>query len=108
MSRTYFTPPEVAGQGVKAVHQWPDCANEDSHIVGRFDAKYAYATFPKLELTRLTPTPPSSLMLTTHLTRAGPGASLSLTQIGLWSTPGQRRHRDALGAFTSFMPWKYP
>ena len=50
MSRTYFTPPEVAGQGVKAVHQWPQCANEDSVIVGNFDAKKAWATFVKLEI----------------------------------------------------------
>ena len=50
MSHNYYTPPEVAKQGVKAVHQWPNCANEDSHVVGRFNAKYAYATFPKLEL----------------------------------------------------------
>ena len=50
MSHNYYTPQEVAKQGIKAVHQRPFCANEDSHIVGRFDAKYAYATFPKLEL----------------------------------------------------------
>ena len=50
MSQDYFTPAAIAGQGIKAVHQRPFCANEDSHIVGRFDAETAWATFPKLEL----------------------------------------------------------
>ena len=50
MSQNKYTPQAVAEQGIKAVHQWPNCANEDSHIVGRFDAKTAWATFPKLEL----------------------------------------------------------
>ena len=50
MERTKYTPLEVSGQGIQAVHQRPFCANEDSHIVGRFDAKTAWATFPKLEL----------------------------------------------------------
>ena len=50
MSQDYFTSAAVAGQGIKAVHQRPFCANEDSHIVGRFDAATAWATFPKLEL----------------------------------------------------------
>ena len=50
MSHTYFTPQAVSEQGIKAVHQRPFCAGEDSHIVGRFDAPYAYANFPKLEL----------------------------------------------------------
>ena len=50
MSPTYFTPQAVSEQGILAVHQRPWCANEDSHIVGRFDAEYAWANFPKLEL----------------------------------------------------------
>ena len=50
MSRDYYRPQAVARQGLQAVHQRPFCANEDSHIVGRFDAKTAWATFPKLEL----------------------------------------------------------
>ena len=50
MPASYFTPPEVAGQGIKAVHPHPFCAGEDSHILGRFNSEYAYATFPKLEL----------------------------------------------------------
>ena len=43
-------PKELREQGIKAVHPYPFCANEDSHIIGRFDSEYAYATFPKLEL----------------------------------------------------------
>ena len=50
MSPTYYTPEAVSGQGIKAVHQRPFCAGEDSQIVGRFDALTAWATFPKLEL----------------------------------------------------------
>ena len=50
MSRDYYRPQAVARQGLQAVHQRPFCANEDSHIVGRFDAATAWATFPKLEL----------------------------------------------------------
>ena len=51
MSRTKSTiPQELREHGIAAVHQRPFCANEDSHIVGRFDAKTAWATFPKLEL----------------------------------------------------------
>ena len=50
MSQDYFTSAAVAGQGIKAVHQRPFCANEDSIIVGRFDPATAWATFPKLEL----------------------------------------------------------
>ena len=50
MSQSHYTPLAIAGQGIKAVHQRPFCANEDSHIVGRFDAATAWATFPKLEL----------------------------------------------------------
>ena len=50
MSRAYYIPPEVTGQGIKTVHQRPYCANEDSIILGRFNSEYAYATFPKLEL----------------------------------------------------------
>ena len=50
MPETYYIPPEVAEQGIKAVHQRPFCANEDNHILGRFDSEYAYANFPKLEL----------------------------------------------------------
>ena len=50
MPETYYTPQAVAGQGIKAVHQYPFCAGEDSHILGRFDSEYAYANFPKLEL----------------------------------------------------------
>ena len=50
MPQTYYIPPAVAEQGIKAVHQRPYCAGEDSHILGRFDSEYAYATFPKLQL----------------------------------------------------------
>ena len=50
MSHFNYTPPEVANQGVRAINQFPQCANEDSHIVGRFDAKKAWATFVKLEI----------------------------------------------------------
>ena len=50
MPGTYYIPQAIAEQGVKAVHPYPFCANEDSHIVGRFDAATAWATFPKLEL----------------------------------------------------------
>ena len=50
MERTYYAPQAVIGQGIKAVHPYPSCANEDSHIVGRFDAETAWETFPKLEL----------------------------------------------------------
>ena len=52
---TYYIPPEVAGQGIKAVHPYPFCANEDSHIVGQFDSEYAYANFPKIQLNPGTP-----------------------------------------------------
>ena len=51
MSRTKSTiPRELRKHGIAAVHPYPFCANEDSHIVGRFDPEYAWATFPKLEL----------------------------------------------------------
>ncbi len=50
MERTNYIPEGIAEQGIKAVHPYPFCANEDSHIIGRFDSEYAYATFPKLEL----------------------------------------------------------
>ena len=50
MPETYYIPPEVAGQGIKAVHPYPSCANEDSIIVGQFDSNFAFANFPKLEL----------------------------------------------------------
>ena len=50
MERTNYIPEGIAEQGIKTVHQRPQCANEDSHIVGRFDAETAWATFPKLEL----------------------------------------------------------
>ena len=50
MERTNYIPQGIAGQGITAIHQRPSCANEDSHIVGRFDAETAWATFPKLEL----------------------------------------------------------
>ena len=50
MSHFKYTPQEVARQGVKAIHQWPQCANEDSHIVGNFDAETAWSTFVKLEI----------------------------------------------------------
>lgn len=50
MQHADFTPPEIAGQGVKAVHPYPFVANEDSHILGRFDSEYAYANFPKIQL----------------------------------------------------------
>ena len=51
MSGTKSTiPRELREHGIAAVHPYPFCANEDSHIVGRFDPEYAWATFPKLEL----------------------------------------------------------
>ena len=43
-------PRELREHGIAAVHPYPSCANEDSHIVGRFDSAYAFANFPKLEL----------------------------------------------------------
>ena len=51
MSQTKSTiPRELREHGLAAVHPYPLCANEDSHIVGRFDAFTAWETFPKLEL----------------------------------------------------------
>ena len=51
MSQTKSTiPRELREHGLAAVHPYPLCANEDSHIVGRFDAETAWETFPKLEL----------------------------------------------------------
>ena len=50
MEPTNYIPQAVSEQGIQAIHQWPQCANEDSHIVGRFDSEYAWANFPKLEL----------------------------------------------------------
>ena len=50
MEPTNYIPQAVSEQGIQAVHQRPLCANEDSHIVGRFDSEYAWANFPKLEL----------------------------------------------------------
>ena len=50
MPETYYIPPEVAEQGIKAVHPYPFCAGEDSHILGRFNSAYAWRTFPKLQL----------------------------------------------------------
>ena len=39
MSQTKSTiPRELREHGLAAVHPYPLCANEDSHIVGRFDA----------------------------------------------------------------------
>ena len=43
-------PRELREHGIAAVHQWPQCANEDSHIVGRFDSEYAWNHFAKIEL----------------------------------------------------------
>ena len=109
MSLNYYTPPEVAKQGIKAVHQRPFCANEDSHIVGRFDAKYAYATFPKLELN-----PPhvySSIILDVdHPSDSGwPGGKPSIDPNWIVvNTRAETPQTTSLGAFTSFMPWKYP
>ena len=92
MQPTYYTPHEIAGQGVKAVHQRPFVANEDSHIVGRFDSKYAYANFPKSNSTRNTYTPQSSWMLTIRLTRAGPAARRLLHRPGWSLTHAPRPH----------------
>ena len=50
MERTDYIPEGIAEQGITAIHQRPFCANEDSHIIGRFDPEYAWANFPKLEL----------------------------------------------------------
>ena len=50
MSLSKYTPQAVSQQGIKAVHQWPQCANEDSHIVGSFDPEYAWNHFAKIEL----------------------------------------------------------
>ena len=51
LSRTKSTiPRELREHGIAAVHPYPFCANEDSHIVGRFDAQTAWADFPKLEI----------------------------------------------------------
>ena len=41
-------PEKLRKHGIAAVHPRPFCANEDSHIIGRFDSAYAFATFPKL------------------------------------------------------------
>ena len=43
-------PEKLREHGIAAVHPRPFCANEDSHIIGRFDSAYAFATFPKLEI----------------------------------------------------------
>ena len=45
-----YIPLELQEHGIAAVHPRPFCAGEDSHILGRFDAETAWATFPKLEL----------------------------------------------------------
>ena len=87
MQHTYFTPPEIAGQGVKAVHPYPFVANEDNHILGRFDSEYAYAR-----------------MLTIRLTRAGPAARRLLHRPGWSLTHAPRPPHAALGAFTSSTP----
>ena len=50
MPDNYNIPQELREHGIAAVHPYPSCANEDSHIVGRFDAETAWETFPKLEL----------------------------------------------------------
>ena len=51
MSQTKNTiPRELREHGIAAVHPYPQCANEDSHIVGRFDSANAFANFPKIEL----------------------------------------------------------
>ena len=51
LSQTKSTiPRELREHGIAAVHSRPQCANEDSIIVGRFASAYAFATFPKLEL----------------------------------------------------------
>ena len=46
----YYIPQPISSQGIKSVHPYPFCANEDSRIVGRFDSEYAWRTFPKLQL----------------------------------------------------------
>ena len=43
-------PRDLREHGIAAVHPYPSCANEDSHIVGQFDSAFAFANFPKLEL----------------------------------------------------------
>ena len=50
MQDNYNIPQALKEHGIAAIHQRPFVANEDSHIVGRFDAEYAWANFPKLEL----------------------------------------------------------
>ena len=50
MPDNYNIPQELREHGIAAVHPYPFCANEDSHIVGRFDAETAWADFPKLEI----------------------------------------------------------
>ena len=48
MSRTKSTiPQELREYGIAAVHQRPFCANEDSHIVGRFDAEDGLGHLPQ-------------------------------------------------------------
>ena len=49
-TRSPSLPKELREHGIAAVHPRPFCANEDSHIIGRFDSAYAFATFPKLEI----------------------------------------------------------
>ena len=50
MPDNYNIPQELRLHGIAAVHPRPFCANEDSHIIGRFDSAYAFANFAKLEL----------------------------------------------------------
>ena len=122
MQHTDFTPPEIAGQGVKAVHQNPYCANEDNHILGRFDSEYAYANFPKIQLNPEhlyaaiildvdhpsdsgwpggTPTPtPSWLIVNTRpktATRRAGGIHAVLTPWGSTRSTAQRRSHAAPG-----------
>ena len=44
-------PRELREHGIAAVHPYPSCANEDSHIVRRFDSAYAFANYPQARAT---------------------------------------------------------
>ena len=114
MPGTYYIPQAIAEQGVKAVHPYPFCANEDSHIVGRFDAATAWAPSRSWNFRHHTATSPSSLMstrpraLTMRRVSRGGAVILPLPRTGWWSTRAPGRRVGVLGASTVSMPWKYP
>ena len=44
------THPFYTTRNSRTRHPYPFVANEDNHILGRFDSEYAYANFPKIQL----------------------------------------------------------